>query len=44
MVLKLKKTVNEDDMKYITFYLNLKAEINYPCTDVNNIVELTYST
>ena len=27
MVLKLKKTVNEDDMKYITFYSNLKAEI-----------------
>ena len=27
MVLKLQKTVNEDDMKYITFYSNLKAEI-----------------
>ena len=43
-VLKLKKTINEDKRKYSTFYLNSKVETFFHDTDIDSILEKTYST
>ena len=44
LVLKLNKTINNDETKYSTFYSNSKAEINIHNTDTNSILKSIYCT
>ena len=44
LILKFRKTINEDETKYISFYSNSKAKIVIQSWDIDSIFESVYST